>query len=339
MKDKTWNDNNGIIMFLFLLLTSVKATTFFFETFENDSNWIESSTRHDGDKMGSFQLTENYQLKTDEDARFYTMFAPLATPVDQTEYDFVLEYSIQLNNTDFKCGGAYLKLFEFDGDIETINHETPYKLMFGPDFSCNGQSKVHAILTETQWSVVENADILKDGKEHVFTFMIRSDNTYSYYVDKKERQTGDIEDAWELLEPRQIDNPSISKPDDWPSPSMLDPEHVKPNGYDDIMPTIVDFDAVKPSDWDEEEDEQWEPPQLPNPEYHGPWSQRSVPNPEYSGPWVHPQLPNPKYIPNATLYNQFSGANVIGFELWNFDSGLLFDNILISDRLTFSDEL
>jgi len=34
-----------------------------------------------------------------------------------------------------------------------------------------------------------------------------------------------------------------------------------------------------------------------------------------------------------------SGANVIGFELWNFDSGVSFDKIIVSDEWSFTDEV
>jgi calreticulin len=96
---------------------------------------------------------------------------------------------------------------------------------------------------------------------------------------------------------------------------------------------------MKPDDWDDDEDDGWEPAEIPNPAYKGPWTQRKIPNPVYNGPWVHPKIPNPEYVPNTTIYKQVSGANVIGFELWNFDSGVLFDNIIVSDEWSFTDEL
>lgn len=43
----------------------------------------------------------------------------------------------------------------------------------------------------------------------------------------------------------------------------------KPEGYDNIPEFIVDQDATKPDDWDEEEDGKWEAPQIKNPEYKG----------------------------------------------------------------------
>ena len=116
-----------MLSLLLLLFSTVFAKTFFSETFENNSKWVESDTRHDEDKMGTFEITDDQKLKTGEKARFYTMSAPLDQPVDQDGRNFVLEYDIRLENKDFKCGGAYLKLIETEAALETINHETPYK--------------------------------------------------------------------------------------------------------------------------------------------------------------------------------------------------------------------
>lgn len=43
----------------------------------------------------------------------------------------------------------------------------------------------------------------------------------------------------------------------------------KPEGYDNIPEFIVDQDATKPDDWDEEEDGEWEAPKIKNPDYKG----------------------------------------------------------------------
>ena len=40
-------------------------------------------------------------------------------------------------------------------------------------------------------------------------------------------------------------------------------------GYDDIPEYIVDANAVKPEEWDEESDGLWEPPKIKNPDFKG----------------------------------------------------------------------
>jgi calreticulin len=63
----------------------------------------------------------------------------------------------------------------------------------------------------------------------------------------------------------------------------------------------VDPDALKPADWDEEEDGEWISPTMPNPDYKGPWRQKTKPNPQYKGPWVEPTIPNPDYETDDSL--------------------------------------
>jgi len=48
-----------------------------------------------------------------------------------------------------------------------------------------------------------------------------------------------------------------------------------------ISRTIPDPNAVKPEDWNEQEDGKWEPPQIENPEWKGEWKPKKIPNPKY----------------------------------------------------------
>jgi hypothetical protein len=74
--------------------------------------------------------------------------------------------------------------------------------------------------------------------------------------------------------PRAQD-PKATKPADWDErPKIPDPEDKKPAGWDDIPATIADPDAKKPEDWDDEDDGEWEPPMIPNPEFKGEWKQK-----------------------------------------------------------------
>merc|ERR1719238_198389 len=100
---------------------------------------------------------------------------------------------------------------------------------------------------------------------------------------------------------------------------IADPAAKKPEGYDDI-----------PEDWDEEEDGEWEAPQIDNPEYKGEWKAPMIDNPEYKGVWVHDQVPNPDYVDDKELY-AFEDFGAIGIDICQVKSGSVFDDILISD--------
>jgi len=64
-----------------------------------------------------------------------------------------------------------------------------------------------------------------------------------------------------------------------------DPEEAKPEGYDDIPAQIEDPEAEMPDDWDEEDDGEWEPPMISNPDFKGEWKPTMIDNPDYKGPW------------------------------------------------------
>lgn len=68
-------------------------------------------------------------------------------------------------------------------------------------------------------------------------------------------------------------DPNAKKPEDWDERERIaDPEDKKPAGYDDIPASIPDPEAKKPEDWNDEDDGDWEPPTIPNPEYKGEWA-------------------------------------------------------------------
>mmetsp|Transcript_16713 Transcript_16713/g.34964 ORF Transcript_16713/g.34964 Transcript_16713/m.34964 type:complete len:160 (+) Transcript_16713:1-480(+) len=95
---------------------------------------------------------------------------------------------------------------------------------------------------------------------------------------------------------------------------------------------MVDTDAKKPDDWDDEEDGEWEAPVIPNPEYKGEWQQKMIENPDYKGIWVAPDIPNPAFKSDPTLYH-FPDSKYVGFELWQVKSGSIFDNIIVTDSV------
>ena len=63
----------------------------------------------------------------------------------------------------------------------------------------------------------------------MYTLIVRPDNTYVVKIDNKEAQSGSLEDDWDFLPPKQINDPEAKKPEDWvDSPKMDDPEDTKP---------------------------------------------------------------------------------------------------------------
>merc|ERR1712216_48571 len=93
----------------------------------------------------------------------------------------------------------------------------------------------------------------------------------------------------------------------------------------------------QPEDWDAEEDGEWEPPMIDNPDYKGEWKAPMIDNPDYKGPWEHPLIPNKDYAPET--YAKYKDLTTVGFELWTVNGGSIFDNILVTDDKKYADKM
>merc|ERR1711916_180966 len=62
-----------------------------------------------------------------------------------------------------------------------------------------------------------------DTTTHLYRFVLSADNTYGIFIDGEEKQTGSIEDGWDVLPPKMIKDPSESKPADWVDEQYIDP--------------------------------------------------------------------------------------------------------------------
>jgi calreticulin len=338
--------------FLFLVVISLSAFELgriFDLLVQWTSRWTESTKWKPSSEMGKWKHTagewygdaSDKGIQTSIDARFYGISAKLDKPyVSSPDKDLVIQYSVKLEQK-LDCGGAYIKLLPGGKkfDAASFGGDAPYSIMFGPDVCGTSNKKTHVILHYDKKD--ENLLIKKeimcetDNITHLYTLVIHPDNTFEVFIDQKSVRKGKLEDEFDFMPPKEIKDPSASKPEDWvDSPNMPDPEDKKPDGYDDIPKDIPDPDAKKPADWDDVDDGDWEPPTIPNPEYKGPWKQKMIPNPDYKGKWEHPMIPNPDYAPDDKLYSVCSaGCTHVGFELWQVKTGTLFDDIIVTDSL------
>jgi len=203
--------------------------------------------------------------------------------------------------------------------------------MFGPDI-CGSTKKVHVIFNYKGKNHLIKHEIPAESDEftHLYTLIVKPDQTYQVLIDNKEVRKGTFSD-WDFLPPKEILDPSVSKPKDWVDQKEIDDASaVKPEGWDNIPKQIPDPNAVKPDDWDAELDGDWEPPLIDNPDYKGEWKVPKIPNPEYKGEWVHPKIPNPEYAEDNEIY-AYDSNKFVGIEIWQVKSGTIFDNILVTD--------
>lgn len=327
---------------LFALLALASAKIYFEEDFSNpdwESRWVTSQHRPAGERgkvglsAGKYFTDEEAEkgLQTQEDARFYHLTTEIPEEFSNKDKTLVLQYSLK-QEQGIDCGGGYVKLHPAGIDQADYTGDTEYNIMFGPDI-CGGTRRTHFILNRRGKNHLIREDIPTetDTYTHVYTLVIRPDNTFSVLTDGKESRKGSIEDAFDILEPKKIKDPSKSKPADWVDEQYIDdPNDVKPEGWDDIPQEIDDPEAEKPADWDAELDGEWEAPKVPNPEYKGPWRPKKIENPGWKGEWVHPLIDNPAYAPDASLY-AFDSFKFVGIEIWQVKSGSIYDNFLVTD--------
>jgi len=328
-----------IVLGLLCLVAAARATIYFDEDFNNGrSRWVEST--HKGSDAGSFSLSAGEYfgdaeldtgLRTNDNAKFYQISAALDTEFSNKDKTLVLQYSVkQEQNID--CGGAYVKLLPAGLDQDSFRGDSEYSIMFGPDICGSDTRRVHVIFTYKGKNhlISKTIPCKTDTSNHVYTLIVRPDQTYEVLIDNDSVQSGNYED-WGFLPPKTIKDPSQSKPADWVDVAkIVDPEDIKPAGWDDIPATIADPEAEKPDDWDDELDGEWEAPGIANPEYKGPWSPRMIANPEYKGSWVHPEIANPEYKLDPEIFFYPSHA-FLGIEIWQVKAGSIFDNFLVTD--------
>lgn len=327
-----------------LLLAAVAAiahcTIHFKEEFNDETweqRWIYSTSK--GSDAGKFKLTSgkfygdkerDQGIQTEQDAKFYQLSAKIDTPFSNEGKPLVLQYQVK-HEQNIDCGGGYIKIFP-KIEAEKMNGDSPYNIMFGPDICGPGTKKVHVIFNYKGKNLLTKKDIRckDDEMTHLYTLIVNPDNTYEVRIDGDKVESGKLEDDWDFLPPKKIKDPEAKKPEDWVDNAKMDnPESVKPEDWE--KPELIpDPEAKKPEDWDDEEDGEWEPPMINNPEYKGEWKPEQIDNPAYKGQWVHPEIDNPDYQPDDELY-KFADNSYVGFEIWQVKSGTIFDNILVTD--------
>ena len=63
--------------------------------------------------------------------------------------------------------------------------------------------------------------------------------TFNLKIDSVTKADGRLEDHWQFLAPREINDPMLSKPSDWVDEQLIEDENdVKPSGWDDISEKI-----------------------------------------------------------------------------------------------------
>lgn len=320
-------------------------TVYFKEEFTSDweDRWVQSKHKSD---LGVFAHTAgkfygdkeaDKGIQTSQDARFYGLSAKF-DKFSNEDKDLVIQFTVK-HEQNIDCGGGYVKVFPSDLDQTDMHGESPYNLMFGPDICGPGTKKVHVIFNYKGKNLLTKKDIRckDDVFTHLYTLIVKQDNTYIVKIDNEKVESGSLEEDWDFLPAKKIPDPDAKKPDDWDENEKIDdPADTKPEDWDKPE-HIPDPDAKKPDDWDDEMDGEWEPPMIDNPDYKGEWKPKQIDNPSYKGKWIHPEIDNPDYEADDKLYS-FADFGTLGFDLWQVKAGTIFDNVLITDDADYAEE-
>jgi calnexin len=224
------------------------------ETFENGmGSWVSSKAEA---YEGVVELKDG-GLVLPAEAKRYGVGSPLSTPWSPGN-DLVVQYELTFTDGALECGGAYLKLLSGSPDLALMNESFPFSVMFGPD-KCGATNKVHLIvqhMNPTNGQMIEHhmkQNVSpKTGKlPHLYTLIVRQDNSFSVLVDQVEEAKGMLTSADDFdppfTPPKTIADPDEKKPEDWVDQAKIDdPEAKKPEDWDEDAPAqIPDPDAKK----------------------------------------------------------------------------------------------
>lgn len=376
------------------------------ETFDDltafDNTWLRSEAKKEGvdediakyDGVWAVEAAERLALPGDRGlalkskAKHAAISAPLKKPFVFINKPFVVQYEVNFQNGQ-ECGGAYIKLLSVqDGgrlNLKNFHDKTPYTIMFGPD-KCGNEFKLHFIFRHVNPLTGEIEEkhakrprekleeLFKDKKPHLYTLIIRPDNSFEILIDHEVMNSGSLlEDFTPLVNPpKEIDDPDDFMPDDWderekiPDPEAAkpedwdedapmqipDPDAVKPKGWLDNEPEMIpDPSAEKPEDWDDEMDGEWEPALINNPLCTevpgcGEWKPPMIDNPNYKGKWRPDMIDNPNYrgkwkprkIPNPDFFEDLEPYKMTSIDAVGLELWSMSDNILF-DNIIVTDSV
>ncbi|CAE8717925.1 unnamed protein product, partial [Polarella glacialis] len=250
------------------------AKVFFEEQFSSnewESRWVHSKWKGSNGPTGRFewsagqwQANESQKgLRAASDMHYHGISAKLPVSFSNRGRDLVVQYSVKHESEELSfCGGGYMKLLGSDIDQENFGGDTPYRIMFGPDICGYDISRVHLILNWNGENLLRKPDInleYDDRNEftHLYTLVVRPDNSYNVYVNLKEKSSGNLHDSWDFPN-KTMDDPEDKKPADWVEVRrIVDTAAQKPKKWVDKK-RVPDSAARKPDEWDDEEDGEYQ---------------------------------------------------------------------------------
>jgi len=227
----------GVVAVL-ALFVSANAEVFFEENFEDgwEDRWVKSEFKASDEgkwetSAGKFYGDEkNKGLRTTTDYRWYDISAK-TSPFSNKGKTLVLQYTVK-HEQDLDCGGGYIKIAPSSVNQKKWGGDSDYQIMFGPDICGYSTKKVHVIFTYKGKNHLIKPEIKPetDTKTHIYTLILKPDNTYEVQIDLKKVQSGSLLEDWDMLPPKRIKDPKAFKPEDWDEREEIDDPEDKKTG-------------------------------------------------------------------------------------------------------------
>jgi hypothetical protein len=77
---------------------------------------------------------------------------------------------------------------------------------------------------------------------------------------------------------------------------------------------------------------------ITNPAYKGKWLPPLIDNINYQGKWEPRKIPNPSYFEETDPFSKLLTFDTIGLELWSMTDNIYFDNFIITDDESVSNQ-
>ena len=302
-----------------------------------------------------------------------TLFpAPIYTPNET----IVIQYETRAQLV-YTCFSSIMRIYTSEFDVYHQTNYTNQFLEFGPDY-CKGlhNARLNFFTKDESAKTITHklkANITVPGDEipHLYTLIIRPNNTFEYMIDTMSFYNGTFTGSFtpNFVEPEFIDDPNDHKPSDWEDNEFIpDLTATKPNDWNESEPEMIpnprvrrpplgwrlhepemipDPKAQKPEEWNDRIHGQWKPKMIPNPKCKigcGPWKPPLIKNKKYKGKWSPPLIRNPKFkgiwkpkqIPNPNYkpVGNFEMPPIygIGFSVWSYYHDVAITNIMIANN-------
>ncbi|KAK2962777.1 putative Calnexin like protein [Blattamonas nauphoetae] len=305
--------------------------------------WVDSTTHEDEGKRGTFvwaapekkfDKEASKGIKTSEDSKFYHISRDIGSTFSSVGKTLIISYTVS-HTQKLDCGGSYIKIFEEGFDQAKFSGDDQYAIMFGPDDCRSTNDKVHVILHKGGENRAMKTKIKtkNDKNTHLYTLIFHKNHSVEVRIDEHTELLKDMHEEWSYFPASRIRDSTAKQPSDWDDrPLIVDETDVKPADWD--VPEYIETNTEKPADWDEEKDGKWIVPLKRNPLFKGEWKPKMIPNPSYSGgKWEQPWIDNPEIVDDTEKDFGFEKLRYVGIDVWQVQSGTIFDNIFIGDDL------